>query len=135
VHEIRDLLDEHPHHVRVECEKPRALAAAVMDVKGVAGVRFYGDDVLEIETREPDATYAAVAKKVLETGIKIRSLTSPDATLEALFHYLVERSGRMAGTGSDAASGSASKLAAPPPKQDGKGEKSEKKSKAEEKRA
>jgi ABC-2 type transport system ATP-binding protein len=105
VHEIRDLLDEHPHHVRVECDRPRALAAAVIDVPGIVGARFLGDDTVEIETREPDATYAALAKKTLDGGFKIRSLTSPDATLEALFHYLVERSGRMAGTGADAASG------------------------------
>jgi len=35
----------------------------------------------------------------------VTSLTSPDASLEALFHYLVERGSKMAGTGADAAVG------------------------------
>jgi ABC-2 type transport system ATP-binding protein len=107
VHEIRDLLDEHPHHVRVECDRPRALAAALLDEPGIVGLRFPTPESFEVETSDPDRTYAAVARRALEGGFAIRSLTSPDATLEALFHYLVERSGRMAGTGADAAVGSA----------------------------
>lgn len=111
VHEIRDLLEEHPHHVRVICDRPRDLAAAVLTDPGVLGVRFPVPDGVEFETREPDRTYAKIAKIAVEGKYKVASLTSPDATLEALFHYLVERSGRMAGTGSDAASGSATPYA------------------------
>jgi ABC-2 type transport system ATP-binding protein len=107
VHEIRDLLDEHPHHVRVVCDRPRELAAIVLDEPGVLGVRFPAEGAVEFETRDPDRTYAAIAKKAVEGRFRVQSLTSPDATLEALFHYLVERSGRMAGTGSDAAVGAA----------------------------
>lgn len=107
VHEIRDLLEEHPHHVQVVVDRPRDLAAAVLGEPGVLGVRFPAAHTVEFETREPDRTYATIAKKAVEGKYHITSLTSPDATLEALFHYLVERSGRMAGTGSDAASGSA----------------------------
>jgi ABC-2 type transport system ATP-binding protein len=111
VHEIRDLLDEHPHHVRVVCDRPRELAAVVLDEPGVLGVRFPAPDAVEFETRDPDRTYAAIAKKAVEGRFRVQSLTSPDATLEALFHYLVERSGRMAGTGSDAAVGAAAPYA------------------------
>jgi ABC-2 type transport system ATP-binding protein len=108
VHEIRDLLHEHPHHVRVDCDKPRELAAALMKEEiGVLGLSFPSSGEVEVETRDPDKTYSAIAKTVVEGGFALRSLTSPDATLEALFHYLVERSSRMAGTGSDAASGAA----------------------------
>lgn len=106
VHEIRDLLAEHPHHIRVECRRPRDLAAAVMGVEGVVGVRFWGSHMVEFETSDPDSTYTAVASAAVTGGHDLTSLTSPDATLEALFHYLVERSARMAGTGADAAVGS-----------------------------
>jgi ABC-2 type transport system ATP-binding protein len=108
VHEIRDLLDEHPHHIRVECDRPRAFAAALLDEPGVVALRFPTADAFEVETRDPDGTYTAIARRAIDGGFTVRSLTSPDATLEALFHYLVERSGRMAGTGADAAVGSAS---------------------------
>jgi ABC-2 type transport system ATP-binding protein len=108
VHEIRDLLHEHPHHVRVDCDAPRKLAAAVIGSEtGVLGVSFPTSSEVEFETKDPDRTYSAIAKTIVEGGYTLRSLTSPDATLEALFHYLVERSGRMAGTGADAPSGGA----------------------------
>lgn len=109
VHEIRDLLNEHPHHIRIDCDRPRDLAAAVLasDVDGVIGVSFPSATEVELETRDPDKTYSIAARMIVEGGFEVRSMTSPDATLEALFHYLVERSGRMAGTGSDAAAGSA----------------------------
>jgi ABC-2 type transport system ATP-binding protein len=108
VHEIRDLLSEHPHHVRVECDKPRELAARVLaSTPGVQTVTFPSEFEVEFLSQDPDDTYASVAKQILDGGFQVRALTSPDATLEALFHYLVERSGGMAGTGSDAASGKA----------------------------
>jgi len=108
VHEIRDLLSEHPHHVRVECDKPRELAARVLSTTpGVSTVTFPSASEVEFLSHDPDDTYSSVAKQALEGGFEIRSLTSPDATLEALFHYLVERSAGMAGTGADAAQGKA----------------------------
>ncbi len=106
VHEIRDLLEEHPHHVRVQTDQPRALAAALMAVEGVVGVSFLANNTVEFMTRDPDATYTTLANEAVAKGFSIESITSPDATLEALFHYLVERSNRGAGTGADAGSGS-----------------------------
>ncbi len=107
VHEIRDLLEEHPHHVRIACDRPRELAAALVRVEGVVGVRFPWPGTVELMTRDPDSTYTAIAEESVKGGFHVGSITSPDATLEALFHYLVERSSRMAGTGADAAVGSA----------------------------
>ena len=46
----------------------------------------------------------------MEGGFQLRSITSPDANLEALFYYLVERANRGAGTGADAGSGGMRKL-------------------------
>ena len=105
VHEIRDLLEEHPHHIRVECEDPRNLAAHVLKIEGVVGVRFAAAKSVELATRDPDATYDAITRSAVEQEIPVTSITSPDANLEALFHYLVERGSRGAGTGADAAVG------------------------------
>lgn len=115
VHEIRDLLDEHPHHVRVDCDKPRELAARVLGGgEDVHTVTFPAPGAVEFLTHKPDATYERVAREALAGSIQITALTSPDATLEALFNYLVERSGRMAGTGADGGGGRAPHLAAAP---------------------
>ncbi len=104
VHEIRDLLEEHPHHIRVYTPKPRELAAAVLHVEGIVGVQFAPFGV-ELMTYDPDATYDVLTEKILELDLPFESISSPDANLEALFHYLVERSTRGAGTGADAAVG------------------------------
>ncbi|MCC7540385.1 MAG: ABC transporter ATP-binding protein [Deltaproteobacteria bacterium] len=98
--EIRDVLSEHPHHVRVETDRPRDLARALVEVEGIHALRFLGDSVVEVETHMPDAVYTRVPELALSLGVKVRSLTSPDASLEALFHYLVERGTRATGTGS-----------------------------------
>ncbi len=109
VHEIRDLLEEHPHHVRVYCPEPRKLAALVLEVEGIVGVQFASFGV-ELMTYDPDSTYAIIAQKIVEHDIQIESISSPDASLEALFHYLVERSTAGAGTGADAGVGRARQM-------------------------
>jgi len=105
VHEIRDLLEEHPHHIRISCDRPRDMAAELVGVEGIVALSFPGDDLVEVATRAPDSTYTAIAQKSVGGGFRLKSITSPDANLEALFHYLVERSTRGAGTGADAGVG------------------------------
>ncbi|MBO6935871.1 MAG: ABC transporter ATP-binding protein [Deltaproteobacteria bacterium] len=110
VHEIRGLLEEHPHHVRVECDRPRELAAHLVSVEGIVGVKFAPQGA-EFMSWDPDATYTAIADAVVGLGIDVWSITSPDADLESLFHYLVERSTAGAGTGADAGVGGARRIA------------------------
>lgn len=106
VHEIRDLLDEYPHHIRVECDRPRELAARILaTTPSVSAVTFPSASEVEFLSHDPDGTYTSVAREVIDGGFRLRALTSPDATLESLFHYLVERSSMAAGTGADAAQG------------------------------
>ncbi|MDH5493488.1 MAG: ABC transporter ATP-binding protein, partial [Myxococcales bacterium] len=105
VSEIRDLLEEHPHHVQIVTDRPRELAAALMSDPGLQTVQFPSADSLMLQTRDPDRTYQTIAQAVVAGGFLVRSMTSPDANLEALFHYLVDRGARMAGTGADAGVG------------------------------
>ncbi|MCC6877920.1 MAG: ABC transporter ATP-binding protein [Sandaracinaceae bacterium] len=109
--QIRDLVEEHPHHVRVRCDRPRALAAALLaNERGIVALHFPADDVLEVRTWSPEETYGAIVEQILAGGFELRSLTSPDASIEALFHYLVERANRGAGSGADAGVGAAQGL-------------------------
>ena len=88
LHAIRDLIDRHPHHIVLTASDPRALGAALARLECVTAVRFDGADRLEVETRAPDACYAAIPRVATETGVKVRSLTSPDDNLSAVFRYL-----------------------------------------------
>jgi ABC-2 type transport system ATP-binding protein len=87
VYKIRELIDRHPHRVRVECDKPRELAARVLGEDHVVRVQFDGGAV-EIETHQPDRLYDAIPRVALDGKIKLRSMTSPDDNMQAVFEYL-----------------------------------------------
>jgi ABC-2 type transport system ATP-binding protein len=86
---IRALIDEHPHKVRVECDKPRELARALVAAPHVVSLAFDGDAVV-IETRAPDALYPAVPEAARACGALITQLTSPDNNLASVFRYLTD---------------------------------------------
>jgi len=87
VYEIRKLIDQHPHRIRVECDQPHAVGAALANADHVARLVFERGAVL-IETRDPDRCYDEVASAVLDGGIAVSALSSPDNNLGAVFDYL-----------------------------------------------
>jgi ABC-2 type transport system ATP-binding protein len=88
VHEIRDLIDEHPHRIFMETSETRRLAEVLVGWKDVQGVRVDDGGVL-VETIRPDAFYSRIPSVVIERGLKIESMTSADDNLQAVFDYLV----------------------------------------------
>jgi ABC-2 type transport system ATP-binding protein len=93
VYEIRKLIDRHPHRIRIECDRPRAIAAALAEQDHVARMVFERDGLV-IETRDPDRCYDQLAAAVLERGVTVSSLGSPDNNLGAVFDYLTGDGGR-----------------------------------------
>jgi ABC-2 type transport system ATP-binding protein len=90
VHEIRELIDEHPHNVYIRCSKPRLLASILVNYEDVASVKLGAeDDTLVIETVKPDDLYSRLPEIILENDIKVEDLHSPDDNLQAVFRYLV----------------------------------------------
>lgn len=104
VFDIRGMLEEHPLHVRVECKEPRALGQAMLEDVGIVGLEVDAT-AIELHTKSPDATYTKLQRLLVERDFGVTSMTSPDATIEALFNYLVERGSQGAGTGADRAVG------------------------------
>jgi ABC-2 type transport system ATP-binding protein len=90
VHQIRDLIDEHPHSVYVRAENPRALARDFLERADVRSLRFEEGAVV-VETGKPDAFYARLTELAAsgEFGA-IEEVTSPDDNLQAVFQYLVK---------------------------------------------
>ena len=90
VHEIRELIDEHPHNVYISCNKPRLLASILMEYEDVASVKLSLEDgALIIETVRPDEFYSRLPGIVLENDLEVQELHSPDDNLQAVFQYLV----------------------------------------------
>jgi ABC-2 type transport system ATP-binding protein len=87
IYEIRNLIDAHPHRVRVECDRPRELAAQLAVADHVTRISI-DQAACIVETRDPDRCYDDLAAAVLDRGIAVASLTSPDNNLGAVFDYL-----------------------------------------------
>ncbi len=89
---IRKLIDKHPHRIRVECDRPRPLAGLLATADHVTRVACEAHAV-EVETRDPDRCYDAIAGAVLEHGLLVSYLDSPDNNLGAVFDYLTRSEG------------------------------------------
>ena len=90
VHQIRALIDEHPHRVSIRAGDPRALARRLLVDDDITSLRFE-DGAVIVETPRPDAFYSRLTEVAAsgEAGA-IEEVTSPDDNLQAVFNYLVK---------------------------------------------
>ena len=90
VHQIRDLIDEHPHTVFVRAENTRQLAREFLTDDQVLSLRFEDGGVV-VQTGRPDAFYARLTELAASGELgTIDEVTSPDDNLQAVFQYLVK---------------------------------------------
>jgi ABC-2 type transport system ATP-binding protein len=90
VHQIRDLIDEHPHTVYIRASDPRTLARELLSHADIISLRF-DPGALVVETGRPDELYARLTDIVASGRCgPIEELTSPDDNLQAVFNYLVK---------------------------------------------
>jgi ABC-2 type transport system ATP-binding protein len=90
VHQIRDLIDEHPHTVCIRAKHPRELATQLVGYDDLLSLRFEHDSLL-VQTARPDTFYARLTQMAAADGSgEILEVTSPDDNLQAVFDYLVK---------------------------------------------
>jgi ABC-2 type transport system ATP-binding protein len=90
VHQIRELIDEHPHTVSIRTGQAHAVARELLADEGVVSVRFEPGGLV-VETARPDAFYARVTDLAASGRFgPIHEITSPDDNLQAVFRYLVK---------------------------------------------
>jgi len=85
---IRRLMTNRPHVFAVRSTDDRALAVALMAEPSVTGVEL-GRDGLTVRAGDYGAFTRALPKIALTRGIRVRSLTPEDESLESVFSYLV----------------------------------------------
>jgi ABC-2 type transport system ATP-binding protein len=90
VHQIRDLIDTHPHTVYIRAADPRGLAREFLTRADVISLRFE-PGALVVETGRPDEFYANLTD-LIATGAHgiVEEVTSPDDNLQAVFKFLVK---------------------------------------------
>jgi ABC-2 type transport system ATP-binding protein len=90
VHQIRDLIDEHPHTVHIRADQTRALAREFLGHDDVLSLKFEEGAVV-VQTGRPDAFYARLTDMAASGAHgTIHEVTSPDDNLSAVFQYLVK---------------------------------------------
>ncbi len=92
IHEIRSLMDAHPHRITFHADRARDLARRLLEWPWVLSARLDDTDptALEVETRQPETFYTQLPMLVLEDGFTVSRFESPDNNLEAVFQYLVK---------------------------------------------
>lgn len=86
VAEVRDLLDQVPRTVRIGTDRPRELGSQLWGWDTVLSVEHAMDSVL-VRTRSPAVFHAQLQQSGFTQHI--RSITSPDDSVEAVFQHLV----------------------------------------------
>lgn len=89
--EIRAALDQRPYHVRILCDRPRRLAAAMVQLPTVDAVHVDPDGAVVVLSRNVKDLQVALPRLAQASGIRLRRVEPMDDSLESVFGYLVER--------------------------------------------
>jgi ABC-2 type transport system ATP-binding protein len=90
VHQIRDLIDTHPHTVYIKANDPRALARQFLSDDNILSLKF-DPGALIIQTARPDVFYTRLTELAASGEVgQVDEVTSPDDNLQAVFQYLVK---------------------------------------------
>ncbi|MCZ6688235.1 MAG: ABC transporter ATP-binding protein [Planctomycetota bacterium] len=95
--EVRRLLADVPHEIRIRCDPAPVLARLLLDSGLIEGVRFEGHgDVVVVSTRSPASLYERLPSLLEGTEVRVREVRSPDESLQSLFEslLLIHRGGR-----------------------------------------
>lgn len=87
-HEIRELIDDRPHKLRVVTNKPRELAAGLMKDGGIVGVAISVSGLV-VDTNDVTAFRTSVAQVAKKTNARLIEVVPLDDDLESVFRYLV----------------------------------------------
>jgi ABC-2 type transport system ATP-binding protein len=87
--QIRDLLDNHPLSIRIDCDQPRRLAACLVDLKDVAGVELGEGERLVVQARNPRRFFRELTTLVLEESFDVHHLETLDDSTHAILGYLL----------------------------------------------
>jgi ABC-2 type transport system ATP-binding protein len=90
IHEIRDLIEDRARNVRLRCRDPHVLAARLIELKDVTGVRF-GEEphILIIETAHAEDFFARLTSLGTDPELSIEEVLPLDDDLQSVFNFLI----------------------------------------------
>jgi ABC-2 type transport system ATP-binding protein len=87
--DLRELMDDRAHRIRVGASDPRRLASALVERGLVSGLSVDDRNVM-VDTLDVDAFGRQVAALSVELGVRLTEVSPLDDDLESVFKYLVE---------------------------------------------
>ena len=88
--DLRDLMDDRPHRVRIGVDDPRRLASALVDGGLVVGLSLDTTHLL-VDTLDSDALGRRLAPLARDLRLHLHEVSPLDDDLESVFRYLVDR--------------------------------------------
>jgi ABC-2 type transport system ATP-binding protein len=89
--QIRELMDDRPHRLRLRTDRPRELAAALVGNGVVSGISVETDDSVIIDTSSVQDFRRSIANLAVEQRARLLELAPLDDDLDSVFRYLIER--------------------------------------------
>ena len=87
-HSIREMLDQHPHKILLDCDNPRELAKSIIKINQVTGMSFASQNQLLIETKHLGEVHKQLPQTIIESGQKVTAIDNPDDDLQSILMYL-----------------------------------------------
>ena len=88
---IREKLDEQPYNVRVVSDRPREMAAALVQMEEVESVSLDREGAIAVLSRNVSALQRSIPRIAKESGIRLMRVEPLDDSLESVFSYVVEQ--------------------------------------------
>jgi ABC-2 type transport system ATP-binding protein len=87
--DLRELMDDRPHRIRLGSDEPRRLASALLERGLVEAVSLDGRRIV-VDTTDVDAFGRQVAPVAVDLGVRLTEVEPLDDDLESVFRYLVD---------------------------------------------
>lgn len=89
IHNVRNEIQEHPAQILIRCNRPRDLAATMMESASTMEIRIHSDEGgLLIKTKDADRFYLML-NHIASNGIEIESVAPADDDVNSVYEYLI----------------------------------------------
>lgn len=89
VQDIRELIDRHPHAIRVETKEPRRLAQLFVSIPEINKIEFE-DKAVILRTHAPNCCYDMLNEIMRKEMVPVDGITCADDNLQSVFDYLTQ---------------------------------------------
>jgi ABC-2 type transport system ATP-binding protein len=86
---VRSEMRDRPLQILVRCDRPSSLAARVFELDSVVEARIPEEGGLLVSTRDPDRFFLLLNRIVLDSNLRVESVTPADEDVHAVYQYLI----------------------------------------------